>query len=92
VEVFFAAACHHAARNSLTNTDDSHYHDLITGRAAGRASDCPLRGARNPGEPHEESVYGLRQLPESRKHILTEQKNIKFSKKYLVNIFQSPLY
>jgi len=26
------------------------------------------------------------------KHILTEQKNIKFSKKYLLNIFQSPLY
>jgi len=26
------------------------------------------------------------------KHILTEQKNIKFSKKYLINIFQSPLY
>jgi len=26
------------------------------------------------------------------KHILTEQKNSKFSKKYLTNIFQSPLY
>jgi len=26
------------------------------------------------------------------KHILTEQKNIKFFKKYLINIFQSPLY
>ena len=25
------------------------------------------------------------------KHILTEQKNIKYSKKYLMNIFQSPL-
>jgi len=27
-----------------------------------------------------------------RKHILTEQKNMKFSKKYLINIFQSPSY
>jgi len=26
------------------------------------------------------------------KHILTEQKNIKYSKKYLMNIFQSPVY
>jgi len=27
----------------------------------------------------------------SGKHILTGQKNIKYSKKYLMNIFQSPL-
>jgi len=35
------------------------------------------------------SRYGTK---ENCKHILTEQKNIKFSKKYLINIFQSPLY
>jgi len=68
-------------RNALLNQ--------LPGSSQSTSSGGPLSGGPGsglfggPNDPLDTSLY--------RKHILTGQKNIKYSKKYLMNIFQSPL-
>jgi len=53
----------------------------------------PAPAAPDAGIPPDDAVIKVSEAQASGKHILlTEQKNLKNSKKYLMNIFQYPLY
>jgi len=66
-----------------------------TGGARFRAAAAAAAAAAENPNRHEEYSPSARSgwlTADFCKHILTGQKNIKYSKRYLMNIFQSPLY